>query len=73
MREDAIDISGLPIHYVNKTVPVKLEDGSVAVVCGFKLGECFTPLYVAVSPAGAALEGGKSYVETAHMAHCKSH
>lgn len=73
MREETIDITGLPIHYVNKIVSVKLDDGSVAVVCGFKFGTQFTPLYVTVSPASVAIEDGKIYVEVAEGARETSH
>lgn len=73
MREDPIDITGLPIHYVNKIVSLKLKDGSVAVVCGFEMLEKFTPLYVTVSPASVAIEDGRTYVEVAERAGETSH
>lgn len=68
MGRPEIDISGLQVFYVNKIISTKMEDGSVMVICGFKFGESFTPLYATISPAAVAIEDGQQYVEVARMA-----
>ena len=68
-----IDISGIPLFYVNKIVSTRMDDGNVMVVCGIKRGTEFTPLYATVSPAAVAIEDGKQYVETALLAGETSH
>lgn len=68
-----IDISGLPLFYVNKIITTKMDDGNVMVICGFKCGTVFTPLYASISPAAVALEDGKHYVEVAETARETSH
>lgn len=67
MRSE-LDISGLPIFYVNKIITTKTDDGNVMVVCGVKHGTRFTPLYASISPVSIAIETGESYVETARLA-----
>ena len=68
MGMPAIDISGLPLFYVNKIISCSLDDGTVMVICGLKQGDNFTPLYATVSPASVALIDGRNYVETAQEA-----
>jgi hypothetical protein len=63
-----IDISGIPLYYVNKIISTKTEDGNIMVICGFKHGTVFTPLYATVSPVSVAVEDGSTYVETARLA-----
>jgi hypothetical protein len=63
-----VDISGLPLFYVNKIITTKMDDGNVMVVCGFKCGTEFTPLYASISPVSVAIEDGKQYVEVAELA-----
>lgn len=73
MRREVVDISGLPIYYVNKILTERLEDGTVMVICGFKRAEQFTPLYVTISTASVAVQDGKTYVEVAERAGETSH
>lgn len=68
-----VDISGLPIYYVNKILSERLDDGSVMVICGFKRGNHFTPLYASISTSSVAIEDGKTYIEVAEMAGETSH
>jgi hypothetical protein len=68
-----IDISGLPLFYVNKIITTKMDDGNIMVICGLKRGSEFTPLYATISPANVAAENGKHYVEVAELAAETAH
>lgn len=68
-----VDISGLPLFYVNKIITTTMDDGNVMVVCGLKRGAEFMPLYATISPAAVAIENGKQYVEVAELAGETSH
>ena len=72
MRSE-VDISGIPLFYVNKIISMKMDDGNVMVICGIKRGTEFTPLYATVSPISVALTDGKEYVELAEMSGETSH
>lgn len=72
MRSE-VDISGIPLFYVNKIISTRMDDGNVMVICGIQRGSEFTPLYAAVSPASVALTDGKHYVDVAEMAGETSH
>lgn len=72
MRSE-VDISGIPLFYVNKIITTKMDDGNVMVVCGFKHGAAFTPLYATISPAAVAVENGEEYVDIARTACETSH
>jgi hypothetical protein len=72
MRSE-VDISGLPLFYVNKIITTKMDDGNVMVICGIKRGTEFTPLYASISPAAVAIENGRHYVEAAELASETSH
>lgn len=68
-----VDISGIPLFYVNKTITTKMDDGNVMIVCGLKRGTEFTPLYATISPAAVAIENGEEFVEIARSACETSH
>ena len=71
--QHAVDISGIPLFYVNKIISSRMDDGNVMVICGIKRGSEFIPLYATVSPASIALTDGKQYIEVAEMAGETSH
>jgi hypothetical protein len=72
MRSE-VDISGLPLFYVNKIITTKMDDGNVMVVCGIMRGAEFMPLYATVRPAEVAIEDGDSYVKPEHLVCETSH
>jgi hypothetical protein len=71
MRQD-IDISGIPLYYVNRFISNKLDNGDVLLVCGLKCGTDFTPLYAVVTPNSTAMIDGKQYLEAAQEAFNES-
>lgn len=70
-----IDISGLPLFYVNKIITTTMDDGNMMVVCGLQRGTEFTPLYATISPASIAAvrKGNVQVVDAAEMAGETSH
>jgi hypothetical protein len=47
-----VDISGLPLFYVNKIITTKMDDGQRdGRHCGFKRGSILAPQFIAVLPA----------------------
>lgn len=68
-----VDISGLPLFYVNKIITTKMEDGNLMVVCGIKRGTEFMPLYATIRPAEVAIEDRDAHTEPDRLACETSH